>query len=349
MVRLLIVEDSPVVREFLCYIFESNPDIEVVGTASNGLQAVEEAARLRPDIITMDINMPKMNGLEATREIMELYPTPIIIVSGSHDPSEVETTFRAVEAGALAMMARPVGVGHPDFEVQAAELVETVKLMAEVKVVRRNRRRSEDAIRPAAAPKPSFGDTEIRLVAIGASTGGPIAVKTMLCLLPPDFKIPIAVVQHMAVGFIDGYADWLAHASGRRVRVVRANTLITEGEVYVAPDDAHMVVDRSGRFALTHEDPVGGLRPAVSLFFRSVGVVYGPHAVGVLLTGMGKDGAADLKLMRDHGALTFAQDEASCVVFGMPGEAKRIGAATYVLPPEEIAAALGKLRGPGNR
>ncbi len=346
MIKLLIVEDSAVVREFLVHIFRSDPEIEVVGTARNGEEALEVVERNRPDVITMDVNMPRMNGLEATRKIMETHPTPIVIVSGSYDPQELTTTFRALEIGALAVVPRPVGIGHPDHEASARELVQTVKLMSEVKVVRRWARPRREEIAPLVPPKTRINQipAEVKLVAVGASTGGPVVLQTVLSGLPKkDFPAPVLIAQHMASGFVHGFVEWLAQSSGFPVHVAADGETLLPGCAYVAPDGFHMGVKTGNRIALSQDAPENGLRASGSYLFRSVANVYGQSAVGVLLTGMGKDGAEELKLMKDRGALTIAQDEESSVVHGMPGEAIHLDAAMYVLPPERIAAMLANI------
>ena len=344
MIKVLVVDDSPVVREFLVHILSSDPVLTVIGTAGDGEEALDIVRRQRPDVITMDIHMPKMNGLDATRLIMETDPTPIVIVSGTEDPSEVATTFNAMDAGALALLRRPAGIGHPDHEAMAQDMIQTVKLMSEVKVIRRWPRK-----RPA-APTPRTGkvglareSARIRVVAMGASTGGPPALETILAALSKDFPVPILIVQHMAPGFIKGFARWLAASTGMPVHVATHGESLLPGHVYVAPDDHQMKVDREGKIALTKNDPEHGLRPSISYLFRAVAAVYGADAVVGLLTGMGRDGASELRLLKEHGAVTFAQDRDSSVVHGMPGEAIKLDAAMLVLPLEKIAAVLTNL------
>ena len=343
MIKVLVVEDSPVVREFLVHILGADPDIRVIGTAHDGEEALEAIARKQPDVITMDVHMPKMNGLDATRRIMETCPTPIVVVSGSTDPAEVATTFEAMEAGALAVLRRPAGIGHPDHEATARELVQTVKLMSEVKVVRRWSRARRDSIARPAQPRLERAPGSCRIVAIGASTGGPPVLQTILSQLPKDFPAPVLVVQHMAAGFVRGFIEWLAQSSRLPVHLAAHGEQMLPGHVYVAPDELQMKVERGGRIVLTREPPENGLRPSVSFLFRSVAEVYGGDAVAGLLTGMGRDGADELKLLRDKGAVTFAQDKVSSVVHGMPGEAIKLDAATLVLSPEKIAGVLAQL------
>lgn len=342
MIRVLVVEDSPSVREFLIAILTADPDIQVVGTACDGEEAIEAAKNGRSDVITMDIYMPRMNGFDATRRIMETHPLPIVLVSGSSDVKELATIFRAMEAGALSVVPRPTGLGHPDHETTAQELVQTVKLMAAVKVVRRwPRPKRHEIVRtsPSAIPL-THTAAQVRIVGIGASTGGPIVLRDILAGLPKNFPVPVLVVQHMACGFIQGFVEWLAQSSGFPVQVGTHNAHPLPGHAYVAPDGWHMGVKPSGHIALSKDQPENNLRPSVSYLFRSMANVFGPHAVGVLLTGMGKDGAAELRLMKEKGAVTMAQDKDSCVVYGMPGEALKLDAATYVLPAHRIAAAL---------
>lgn len=341
MIRTLVVEDSAVVREFLIHVLSSDASIQVIGTASNGVEAVEAVKQKKPDVITMDIHMPKMNGFDATRRIMETHPTPIIIVSGSSNKNEIATTFQALEAGALAVVHRPTGIGHPEYDATAKELIQTVKLMAEVKVVRRwprPNKKTPVALIPELEAKKA--PPEVQIIAMGASTGGPVVLETILSLLPRDFPAPILIVQHMAAGFLQGFVEWLTQSSGIPVHVPAHGEHVQPGHVYVAPDGYHMGVGGGGRIELSKDEPENGLRPSASYLFRSVARTFGQKAAGVILTGMGKDGAEELGSLKQLGAVTIAQDEETSIVYGMPGEAVKLGAASYVLPPEKIAAAL---------
>jgi two-component system chemotaxis response regulator CheB len=344
MIRVLIVEDSPVVQQFLEHVLSSDPAIQVIGIARDGEEAVEMAKQRMPHVITMDINMPRMNGFEATRKIMESCPTPIIVVSASWDAREVEMSFRAMEAGAVAVLAKPHGGDHPEHETEARELIQTVKLMSEVKVVKRWPKKENPAIgHPAPEIEVEQKPAAIEAVAIGASTGGPVPIQTILSALPVQFPAPVLVVQHIASGFAAGLAEWLNGSSRLQVKVAVDGEKVNAGRVYVAPDEFHMGVRNDRRIALSREEPENGMRPSVSHLFRSVAHAYGGNSVGILLSGMGKDGAEELKLMRDRGAITFAQDEGTCVVYGMPGEAASLGAVLYALSPDKIAAAVTRL------
>jgi two-component system chemotaxis response regulator CheB len=347
-IRVLIVEDSAVVRELLGFILGSDPAIQVVGTADDGAKALRAVQELKPDVVTMDIQMATMDGYEATRRIMEKQPTPIVVVSASVDAKQVATTFRALEAGALAAVEKPIGIEHPGYAEAARNLIQTVKLMSEVKVVGRRRPHPDlespaPALAPGVATDPAISSADVDIVAIGASTGGPPALQTILSELPGNFPAPVLIVQHMCPGFVQGFAVSLERSSDLSVHVATHGELLLPGHVYLAPDNMQMGVLRGGLVALRAGPPENGLRPAASYLFRSVAEVYGRKAVGILLTGMGKDGAEELNLMKAEGALTIAQDKESSVVHGMPGEAIKLNAATHVLPPAAIAALLKKV------
>jgi len=343
-VKVLVVEDSSAVRELLIQVLNADPGITVVGVSKSGEEAIEAVRELKPDVVTMDIHLPKMNGFDATRRIMETCPTPVVIVSGSENVKEETTASRARQAGALAVVSKPGGQGRHEHEDRAAKLIQAVKLMSEVKVLTRWSRPLSPSAVGEDAPVMQGGlllpAADFRVLAIGASTGGPPVLQTILSCLPQDFPIPVLVVQHMADGFIQWFVNWLAQECSVLVQVATHGELILPGHVYIAPDGAHMNVGMGGRLGLTKDDHENGIRPSVSHLFRSVANAYGRSAIGVLLTGMGKDGAQELKLMKDEGAVTFVQDKASSVVHGMPGEALSLGAASYVLSPDKIAEAV---------
>lgn len=345
MIRLLVVEDSKTVQQALVEIFNADPDIQVVGTASDGEEAVNAVMTLKPDIITMDINMPAMDGFEATRAIMSTCPVPIVIVTSKMNPKDSATIFQVMKAGALSVTAKPAAPGHPDHEESVRELLRTVKLMSEIKVVRRV---FPTDIREAAPytprlPTPAVLAARISIVAIGASTGGPPLLQSILSSLPTDFRVPVLIVQHMAKGFTENFVNWLNQTSRIPVELADDGMPMFPGHAYVAPDGFQMGVGPDNRLRLAKGDPENGQCPSVSSLFRSVSKVYGNHAVGVLLTGMGKDGAEELKLLRNKGGVTIVQNRESCIVFGMPGEAIRINAADYILTPDEITTMLTKL------
>jgi two-component system chemotaxis response regulator CheB len=334
-----------VLRELIAHLLESDPQLRVVGTAANGQQAIDEVQRLRPDVVTMDYHMPTVDGMEATRRIMQTQPVPIVIVSGSSAADETQAAFRLLEAGALAVVEKPRGFGGPASDPASSHLVRTVKLMAEVKVVRRwGGVRSHGAPPPLpAANPPKLTRGNARGIVIGASTGGPVVIKTILAGLPRNLPVPVLIVQHIAPGFIEGLVQWLSVATGFPVHIASHRLRPEPGHAYFAPDGHQMRLAHDGTIVLGDGAPVNGHCPSVSCLFASAQAVWGRETVAVLLTGMGRDGAQELKQLRTAGAVTFAQDEESSAVNGMPGEAVRLGAAMHVLAPKEIAEMLSGL------
>ncbi len=343
MIKVLVVDDSQVVRDLLTYILSSDPGIQVIGTAANGEEAINFAGRHKPDLITMDIQMPGMNGFDATRRIMETNPVPIIIVSASRNHEEVEKTLLAMNVGAIAAIAKPSGIGGVEYEKNKAELISTVKLMSEVKVVTRFARYGKNKILTDVVPEIRKRTADIGVIAIGASTGGPSAIQLILSELSKDITVPILIVQHIGKGFTEGMVEWLGQATKFPIHLGQHGERPLPGHVYFAPDDMHMGVNNKGQLTLSKDGPINGLRPSVSYLFLSVKNAFRERAVGVLLTGMGKDGAQELKMMKDCGAVTIAQDEESSVVFGMPGEAQKLNAATYVMSVNNIHKILESL------
>ncbi len=333
-IRVLVAEDSAVTREYLVHLLTQDPGVVVVGTARDGQQAVEQATLLKPDIILMDVHMPKMNGYEATREIMARVPTPIVVASASFGPADVAKSFAALEAGALTILAKPPAFDDPGHAATVRALIDTLKLMAEVKVVRRWPRRASTTSLPV---PPAANHRVVRVVAVGASTGGPPVVAKILQSLPDDLPVPILLTQHITPGFVAGLAEWLRQQTHFTTQLATAGERVCPRTVYIAPDGCHMGITAKGQIVLTTDPVENGFCPSVSYLFRSVAEAYGPAAVGVLLTGMGRDGASGLQQLRQAGGLTLVQDEESSAVFGMPAEAIRLGAAQYTLAPLDIA------------
>jgi two-component system chemotaxis response regulator CheB len=344
-VSVLIVDDSPSIRLLLAHILGRDARIHVMGMVNDGEAAIGfvDAANPRPDVVLMDIHMPKLDGFEATRRIMETNPLPIVICTATADPQELQVAFRSMEAGAVACVEKPVGPADPEFESRCTNLCQTIWLMSEVKVVRRWAKlrlaAARDA-RPVAMPAPGAPPLQQCIVGIGASTGGPPVLQTILSGLPRDFGASLLIVQHIARGFLPGMVEWLNQTTGLHVHIAAHGAVPIAGHVYIAPDDFHLGVTTSGRLSLAREPAENGLRPSVSWLFRSLAANLGANGIGVLLTGMGKDGALELLGMRRVGALTIAQDRETSVVHGMPGEAIALGAATHVLPVDRIAGAL---------
>ncbi len=343
MIRVLVVEDSPTVRQLLVAMLESDPEITVIGQAADGRDGVRQAQQLEPDLITMDVHMPGLDGLAATKEIMTLSPAPIIIVSSAANTSAVALSLDATQAGALMVLPKPEGPLDPEFEAQRAQLTAMVKAMAQVKVVRRWAPRRPAVDRQGAILPSLPANLRIRLLAIGCSTGGPAALRTLLDGFPPNFPLPIVVVQHMARSFVAGLATWLDGGSPLRVKVVESREPLRGGIVYLAPDDYHLGIGSDGRAVFSDGPPIGGFRPSVTHLFASVAQSFGAASLAVIMTGMGNDGVAGLAELKAAGGYVLAQDEATSVVYGMAQEAVRAGLTDLVLPLDAIAPRIVEL------
>lgn len=336
-VRVLIADDSLVAREMLATILGSDPEIEVVGQAADGDEAVAMVARLRPDLVTMDIHMPKLDGLRATERIMAYTPTPILVVSSSVRGEGVGSAFDALALGALEVIKKPEPRDWEDLERIGREVIRKVKVLANVRVITHIRGRREQREAQTARVAGVVGGRSI--VAIGSSTGGPSALLALLGRLPENLKVPIVVAQHIADGFVPGLVGWLNAGCAIDVVLAEEGMQPEAGIAYFAPTGANMVVD-SG--IIRFREPGKGQLyiPSADTLFESLARCYGKRVVAVLLTGMGADGADGMKHLHDLGAATIAQDEATCTVFGMPKAAIDLGAVERVLPVHEIAAAV---------
>jgi len=341
-IRVVVAEDSLTVRELLVEILESDPGIRVIGQAKNGLEAVELAVQLRPDLVTMDVHMPVMDGLAATKEIMVQSPTPILIVSSSATGRDVGLSLNAMRAGALMVVAKPDNPHSTVFDCRREELLTMAKAMAQVKVVRRWGPHPARE-RPAGAAAVVAPGRRIRLVAVAASTGGPAALQRILEALPGNFPVPILIVQHIATGFGAGLAEWLGSTCDLRVKLAQDGEALAPRTAYVAPDDRHLGLRPDRRLLVANSAPIEGFRPSASYLFDSAARVFGPDLVAVILTGMGCDGVAGLHAVKSAGGRIVAQDESSSVVYGMPGEAVAAGLVDWELPILEIGPRLADL------
>jgi two-component system, chemotaxis family, protein-glutamate methylesterase/glutaminase len=327
---VLVVDDSPIQRQLLIALLATDPELEVVGWATDGAEAIRTAARVRPNVLTMDLRMPGMDGLEAARRIMRESPVPIVMVTANGAAQDRALVDEALAAGILAVVAKP-NVGGDDRRAAAA-LLRTIKSMASIRVVRR-----------AAPGQPTRSTNPApRVVAIAASTGGPQVLQQILPALPADFPVPVLVVQHIASGFETGLVELLRPPCALPIELAVAGQPAKAPGIYVAPTGRHLGI-RGGLLALTDEPPIGGHRPSATILFRSVAREYGRATVGVLLTGMGNDGAAGLADLKGRGGLTIAQDQASSTVFGMPAAAIDLGVVDQILSPTQIAPLLIEL------
>lgn len=337
-IRVLIVDDSLVAREMLAQILNSDPDIEIVGMAKDGKEAVDAVAHLKPDLVTMDIHMPRMDGLEAIEAIMAYHPTPILVVSSSVYGEGMGKAFDALRHGALEVIKKPEPRDWADLERIGKEVIRKVKVLSRVRVITHIGGRRPKSAAPVA------GEEQVRpgrrsLVAIGSSTGGPSALLAVLGRLSEDFPVPVVIAQHIAEGFIPGLVSWLDSGCGINVREAVDGEDARPGFAYLAPTGSNLAMDGLRmRFAAPTSDQL--YIPCADTLFESVARSMGRSAVGVILTGMGADGAHGLKALHDVGALTIGQDEATSIVYGMPRAAAEIGAVDTVLPVHDIAAEL---------
>ena len=344
MIRVLVVEDSITVRKRLCEVLAADAELEIVGEAGDGKQAIERCLALRPDVLTMDMMLPLMTGLSATEYIMAHCPTPILIVSSSLNRGELFKTCDALAAGAVDVLEKP---GNHEAEGQWEQrLVAAVKMVARIRVITHLRARLGAPAQPGAAAAHWVRDHAHRprcaLIAIGASTGGPGAIVEVLRGLPPQVRAPVLLVLHINEPFGRAFADWLDAQTPRRVAYAKdgEHLAAADGRVVMAPPDHHLLV-QNGRLRLTRSAERNACRPSVDVLFESVAQdALAATAAACLLTGMGRDGAAGLLAVRRSGGRTIAQDEATCVVYGMPREAALLGAAERVLPLGEIGPAL---------
>ncbi|MCL1468311.1 chemotaxis-specific protein-glutamate methyltransferase CheB [Argonema galeatum] len=390
-IKILIVEDSPVVTLVLKRIFASSPEMEVVGTAQNGLEGLELIPKVQPDVICTDLHMARMNGLEFTREVMSKYPRPILVISASVRPEHTYNVFQLLEAGAIDVFPKPSIQSPQDYESLKQDLIGKIKVLSGVAVFTLRRRSKVTGLQVpggggeqghntdlntdtrtslmnkligASVPSVSYPvgenyklpvtnypspNTKYKMVAIGASTGGPQALQTILAQLPRNFALPVICVQHISEGFLQGLVNWLGSDCKLPVKIATMGDLPQAGTVYFPPEGRHLELNSQGRFVYSSSPPLSGHRPSVTVTFNSVAKFYGRAAVGILLTGMGRDGADGMLALAQAGGLTIAQDEASSVVFGMPKEAIALGAAQYILAIGEIAPYLLGKKGLGAR
>jgi len=342
-IRVLVVEDSLTVRQHIIETIQSDPAFTVVGQAQDGQTAIELCDKLRPDVVTMDMVLPVMTGLAATEHIMAYFPTPILIVSASMNRGDLFRTYDALAAGAVDVLDKPVGTEvHDEWR---RELLKTLRVVAKIRVITHIRGRHESLASPS--PQSVAAPTEPGVIAIGVSTGGPSALLAIFRELPADFPLPILVVQHIAEPFACALAEWLDSQVALQVRYALDGEYLprgarASGRILLAPPNYHLEVV-AGHLRLSDAPERHSCRPSVDVLFESVAREYGTRAVGCLLTGMGRDGARGLLAIRRSGGLALAQDRESSIVYGMPGEAVKLGAAHRVLPLSAFAQTLTRL------
>ncbi|GGE88315.1 chemotaxis protein CheB [Sphingomonas prati] len=330
--RVMIVEDSTAVRTLLVHIISHDPRLTVVAAVASAEEAIAALPRVQPDVISMDIQLPGMDGLEATRRIMADRPTPIVVISASIDGASLASSMDALRAGALSVVEKPVGFGNRAFDAVAREICTQLAIMSDVAVVRRRIRLRE--MEPPGAGVP----VSPRMLLCAASTGGPQAVARLFGGLPADLMLPTLLVQHMGEAFMEGYATWLQSVVPQRVAIAEEGGVPMAGTIHVAPGGRHLRIGRDGRMRIGSDAPVGGQRPAATALFQSAADALSGAAIAVVLTGMGEDGADGVRALISAGGAAIAEHESSAVVYGMPAAAVRMGA--LALPIDRIGAHL---------
>ena len=341
-VRVVVADDSALARQVLCELFASDPEIEVVGVAQNGMEAVAVVARVRPDIVTMDLRMPGTDGLAATAEIMRCTPTPVLLVTSSDFRLREADIFDSFRFGIVDVLEKPALTEDGTRSDAARILIEKVKLLSRIKVTQTDRK--PVARSPQAGTGGRGAQTGgARAIGIGASTGGPRALPEVLGRVPPDLAAPVLVAQHMSGPFVPAFAEWLGAESSLPVSVAHDGETPRPGRVLVAPGGLNMVLDDAGVVRLNSDPAPAGIRPSVDLLLASLARVYGARAVGVVMTGIGKDGTEGLRAIQRAGGTTLVQDAASCVVAGMPSAAVAQGVVDAVVELELLGKRLAEL------
>lgn len=342
-IRVLIVDDSRTARAALRAAFDTDPEFHIIAEVATAREAVEAANALRPDLVTMDVNLPGSSGIEATKAIMSSTPTRVVIVTAANldDP---ELIYKCLTVGALEVWPKPPSPTCPTYARDIARSLRALKALARVPVVRHFVREAVPVPPPPASDAPSVASPisapppkPCEALLIGASTGGPPVIASILEEIPQGFPVPIVVVQHITPGFVNGFATWLHEATRHAVEVVTDTRPLKAGTVYIAGDDSHTVIVGRGEVGINYKEPRNFQRPSVDVLFESAAAHLGSRCIAVLLTGMGADGARGLLALKNAGAFTIAQAPATCVVEGMPGAAINLGAAVRVLTPEEIS------------
>ncbi len=338
-IKVLVVDDSITAREILIGILGSDSDVQLVGEARNGKEAIEMTKRLKPDLITMDIRMPVMDGFEAIKHIMAYYPTPIIVISQSAFSQGDEYIFKALELGALEILEKPEPNEWRDLPKIGEKMLKDIKFLAEVPVITHMRGKQ---VKDKEEKKSEKVESTSKVITIASSTGGPTALLQVLSKLPKDFSAAVLVVQHIAEGFIESLADWLDNKCAISIKLAEEGDVIVPGVVYISPCDVHMEIEE-GIICLSKDPPISSLRPAADKLFASAAKCYMKNTIGVVLTGMGKDGTDGCGTIKKYKGITIAQSEDSCLVYGMPRAAVEKGVIDKVVPLNLIAKKLKEM------
>lgn len=337
-IKVLLVDDSPLAIVLLKKMLSYSTNIDVVGSASNGLEALKIIPALNPDVVCTDIHMPKMDGLTFIKELMAINPLPVLVISAYFKDADQQNAFVLLDAGAIDIFQKPDLSVNYNLETMANELNSKIKIISGVVPFTKPKNKKSTLTIDINKSEQIVGrDEQVGILAIGASTGGPQVLHTIIKNLPSNFPVPIICIQHISDGFLKGFVDWLSTDSQLPIKIVSHNEKPRPGTIYFPQENTHLEIDKKGNMVTVKKhDAVDGHKPSITVTFKSISEYYGKQAVGVLLTGMGKDGAEGLLNIKQEGGFTVAQDEASSVVFGMPRQAILIGAARCVLPLDEI-------------
>ncbi|HHP7229927.1 MAG TPA: chemotaxis-specific protein-glutamate methyltransferase CheB [Xenococcaceae cyanobacterium] len=350
-IKVFLVEDSPVALTILQRVLTNASEITIVGTAKNGMVALEKIPHLKPDVVCTDLLMGKMDGLELTKQLLAIYPVPILVISEVVTDNDTKKIGQLMEAGVLDVFPKPKTGFIQDYEKQQQALVQKIKLLSGVKVFSKKNKSlatpqfTENISSQIEFNSPGAFQQEYKIITIGVSTGGPKALQNILGNLPSNFPLPIVCIQHISEGFLNSLIDWLTTETLLKIKIAQPGELPLPGTVYFAPEKYHLELDNKRRFVYSDTPPINNHRPSITTTFSSIAQFYKQEAIGILLTGMGKDGALGMEKIYQTGGLTIAQDEATSVIFGMPKEAIDLGVVKQVLPLFKIAAVLKELVG----
>jgi len=350
-VRVMLIDDSPVVLHILRKLLMKSQAIEVVGAFTDGIEALDSLASMKPDVICTDYHMPKINGLELIMQIMESYPKPILVISSAvKTEGDENTIFALLEAGAVDVFPKPFIQTEEEFRKNGDNLIKKIILLSGVYTFRRKRKDRPAGDTFEQLRQPEFNPTKsYKIIGIGASTGGPQVLTELFDFFSTPLLPPIVCVQHISEGFIAGFVEWFDKTTSLKVGFAKEGEMPESGNIYLPPEDTHLIFDKSGRFKFSRSASNSGHRPSVDETFNSLAEIFGSGTIGILLTGMGSDGAQGLLNIKKAGGFTITQSEKSCVVYGMPKVADELGAGDLSLSPSEIKRLLNNLKSDGER
>lgn len=344
-ISVMLVDDSPIALAILKRMLATTQEIKVIGTALNGKQALDMIPELQPDVICTDLHMPLMDGFQFTNEVMAKHPRPILVISSAVQEEDRDNVFRVLEAGAIEVFPKPRGgLGlKSDYHPLTNELIDKIRVLAKVNVAHKSRKTPTKTQAPSPSQNKITPNSKIEIVTIGASTGGPNALQSILCKLPANLPVPIVCVLHLSEGFLPQLMHWLKSKCALPIEVAELGQKPKPGVIYFPPDNKHLQFNEAGQFVSERRLPLMGHRPSITITFNSIADQFGSKAVGILLTGMGKDGVEGMQSIAQKGGVTIVQDEKSSVVFDMSKQAIESGASQYVLSLDEIADTLARL------